>query len=183
MKVVNTRIFLNRKPGGPELYKASRLTIPRPPWRAQCMNCMVSDGKDFYLMGGMYQEPNDPTWRNRRDLWKFDTTTRTWIELPSPPDVEYAPVLTYDSDRHALVSWVKNKLYVYDIASNQWSDQTPPGLACVSNQTGVYAPTAKLHLFEGGNDCVSGDSTYMTVAISLSGATQRRVIDFGTNLS
>ena len=161
------------KPGGPELYKASRLTIPRPPWRAQCMNCMVSDGKDFYLFGGFYQLPNDPTWRNRRDLWKFDTTTRTWIELPSPPDVENAPVVTYDSDRHALVSWVKNKLYVYDIASNQWSDQTPPGLACVSNQTGVYAPTAKLHLFEGGNDCVSGDSTYMTVAISLSGATQR----------
>src|SRR5262249_19441979 len=157
------------KPGGPEPYKVTRLTIPRPPSRAQCMNCMISDGKDFYLSGGFYQLPNDPTWYNRQDLWKFDTATRTWTQLAPPPDIAYAPVLTYDSDRRALVSWVKNKLYVYDIASNQWSDRTPLALPCVSNQLGVYAPTAKLHLFEGGNDCVSGDSTYMTLAISLSG--------------
>jgi hypothetical protein len=160
------------KPQGPEPYKVTRLTIPRPPYRQQCMNCMVSDGTNFYLSGGFYQLPNDPTWYNRKDLWKFDTTTRTWTQLASPPDIAYAPAVTYDSDRRALVSWVKNKLYVYDIASNQWSDRTPAGLPCVSNQTAVYAPTAKLHLFMGGNDCTTGNGTYMTLAISLSGTTQ-----------
>ena len=157
------------KQGGPELYKATRLTIPRPPWRKQCMNCMVSDGTDFYLSGGAYQEPNDPTGRNRRDLWKFTTATKTWTQLAAPPDIEYAPAVTYDSDLRAIVSWVKNKLYVYDIASNTWSDRTPTGLWCVSNQTAVYAPTAKLHLYQGGNDCATGGGTYMTVAVRLSG--------------
>lgn len=163
------------KAGGPEPYKVSRLRIPRPPWRAQCMNCMVSDGKDFYLFGGMYQEPNDPTRRNRKDLWKFDTSTRTWTQLPPPPDVAYAPMLTYDSDRHALVSWVRDRLYVYNIATQQWNDQTPAGLPCLFNQLGAYSPTAKLHIYEGGNDCTSpaGDAAfYRVVGIDLAGKFQ-----------
>lgn len=139
------------------------------------MNCMVSDGKDFYLFGGMYQESNDPTRRNRKDLWKFDTSTRTWSQLPAPPDVAYAPMLTYDSDRHALVSWVRDKLYVYNIATQQWSNQTPARLPCVFNQMGVYSPTARLHIFEGGNDCGSpsgDDAFYRVVGIDLAGKFQ-----------
>lgn len=133
------------------------------------MNCMVSDGTDFYLSSGFYQEPNNPARLNRRDLWKFDSATRTWSELPPPPDAMYAPVMTYDSHRHALVSWVHDKLYVYNITERRWTDETPPGLPCVSNQTGVYAPTARVHVFEGGNDCPGVGGTYMVVGVGLNG--------------
>ena len=130
----------------------ARWSRATPPWRSQCMNCLVSDGKNFYLFGGFYREPNNPAWLNRKDLWKFDTAAKTWSQLPQPPDVAYAPVLTYDSDRKALVTWVRNKIYVFDLLSQRWTEQTPRGgIPSISNQVGVYAPTAKLHLFLGGN--------------------------------
>src|SRR5438105_7396463 len=53
----------------------------------------------------------------------------------------------------------------------QWSNHTPAGLPCVSNHVGVYATTAKVHLFEGGNRCSDGASAGSTVyGVSLSGS-------------
>jgi hypothetical protein len=154
---VSTFLF-EPKAGGPELYKSTRLTISRPPYRSQCMNCLVSDGTDFYLMGG-YTGGGSHEFNNRRDLWKFTLATRTWTELPPPPEIVYTPVLTYDSHRQVLLSWVFNRLYMYDIHLALWSNITPPNFLCVFNQTGVYSPTARKHLYQGGGTVGSGDCT------------------------
>jgi PKD repeat protein len=166
--------IFERKPGGPEQYKATLFTGPRPPPRAQAENSMAAAGKDFYLYGGMYQvwpTPGDSGYRNRSDLWKFDGVARTWTQLADAPGAGYQSILTYDSDRNALVAWVNDKIFEYDIASGQWSDHTPAGLPCVGNQVGVYAPTAKVHLYEGGNRCSDGSSAGpMVYGVSLSGS-------------
>src|SRR5207253_11208211 len=153
--------------------KVTQVTCPRQPPRAQAENIMVAADNDFYLYGGTYQvwpTPGDTGYRNRSDLWKFNGITLTWTQLQDAPGAGYQSTMTYDSDRNALVAWVTDKIYVYDIASGRWSDQTPAGLPCISNQVGVYAPTAKVHLFEGGNRCSDGSSAGTTVyGISLSG--------------
>ncbi len=159
------------KVGGPEKYKVTKITGHRPPWRAQCMNCLVSDGKDFYLSGGMYQVWANPDRLNRRDLWKFDTSTRTWRELSPPPDIAYTPAITYDSHRHAIVSWVNNKIYVYDIRNNVWKDETPSNLPCLSNQIAVYSPTAKMHIYAGGANHCSEGGGYQVFGVNISGNT------------
>jgi hypothetical protein len=139
-------------PNGPEQYRDAPVSGLQPPERFQTENAMASDGTDFYLSGGLYFKPNDSNWYFHKDLWKFDSAKRVWIELPPPPDIGLAPVLTYDSNLHLLVSWVKNKIYVFDLASQKWSDKTPStGIPSISNQIGVYSPTAKSHLFVGGN--------------------------------
>src|SRR5262249_46906980 len=93
-------------------------------------------------------------------------------QLPAPPNVGYTPTLTYDSDGNVLVAWVNDKIYVFDLMTQQWSNQTPAGLPCIFNQVGVYAPTAKVHLFEGGNTCSDGNSAGPTVyAINLNAQT------------
>jgi hypothetical protein len=160
--------IIEPNPPGPQPYKMSEIIGGvRPPPRAEAMNLMVAAGSDFYLLGGDAGSINGQT-SFATDLWKFNSATRTWTQLPSPPNVGYTPTLTYDSDRNALVAWVNEKIYVFDLARQQWSDQTPAGLPCVFNQVGIYAPSAKIHLFEGGNKCADGNSAGPTVyAISL----------------
>jgi hypothetical protein len=173
---VSTYVF-EPKVGGPEIYKITRLTsstTPRPPYRSQCMNCMVTDGTDFYLMGGYYG--SDQIRDNRLDLWKFTTATRTWTQLPSPPEMVYTPVLTYDSDKNVLITWMRDKLYLYNIAQQTWSNITPSGLPCVTNQTGIYSPTARKHIFQGGTIgtaagyCVDVGAFRKVVAIDITNA-------------
>jgi hypothetical protein len=168
---VNTYI-VEPKVGGPETYKVTKLTIPRPPSRNQCMNCMVSDGTDFYLAFG-YFGSNQLT-DNRQDLWRLSKRTGSWVwtQLANPPDTVYTPQMTYDSDRYSLVAWIKNKLYEYRIASNIWTDITPAGFICRSNMTASYDRVAHKHVFMGGNtnglttfdaDCLSGGGTQTLV--------------------
>jgi Kelch motif protein len=154
--------------GGPEPYKMAEVIGGgvRPPIRAQCMNCLVAVGKDFYLFGGTSGGFEGAL----KDLWKFDTTSRTWTQLPDAPRGSYTPAVTYDSDRNAVVAWVYESLYVFDIASGRWSDQTPAGLPCIFNQVGAYAPTVKAHLYEGGNKCADGSSPGAGIfAVSVNG--------------
>ena len=164
--------IIEPNPLGPQPYKMSEIIGGvRPPPRAEAMNLMVAAGPDFYLLGGDAGSINGQ-WTFVTDLWKFSSATRTWTQLPAPPNVGYTPTLTYDSDRNALVAWVNDKIYVFDLITQQWSDQTPAGLPCIFNQVGVYAPTAKLHLFEGGSKCPDGDSAGPTVyAVSLNAQT------------
>jgi hypothetical protein len=150
--------IIEPNPGGSQPYKMSEFLGSRPPARSQAQNLMVAVGRDFYLLGGYAGADVNGNWTFVNDLWKFSSATRTWTRLPNPPNVNYTPTLTYDSDRHALVAWVNDKIYVYSIASQQWADMTPVGLPCLFNQIGVYAPTAKLHLFEGGNRCSDAGS-------------------------
>jgi Bacterial Ig domain/Galactose oxidase, central domain len=139
-----------------------------PPPRVQCMNCLVAVGNDFYLYGGEYN--NGP----RIDLWKFSGATHTWMRLSdSPPRVSATPVLTYDSDLNALVVWADNKIYVFDLATQQWSNRTPQDLPCIGNHLGVYASNVKTHIYEGGTYCAGPrreHATGITIGISFSGA-------------
>jgi len=156
---------------GPELYKITQVSpTPRPHVRSQCMNCMVAVGSDFYLYAGTYQEPGGP-YVNRKDLWKFDNRKRSWIQLPDAPGTGYQPVLTYDSKANALVAWANDRIFVYDIAVQKWSDQTPAGLPCVGNHVGGYLASINTHLYEGGNDC-PGDNGRgpQLIGVSLSNA-------------
>jgi hypothetical protein len=152
--------IIEPNPAGAQRYKMSEvLGGVRPPPRAQATNLMVAVGSDFYLLGGFAgHDPNNGNWTYINDLWKFSSATRTWTRLPDPPNVNYTPTLTYDADRNALVAWVNDKLYVYSITSRQWADMSPASLPCIFNQIGVYATTAKVHLFESGNKCPSGDT-------------------------
>jgi galactose oxidase-like protein len=166
--ISNRYWIVEPNPQGPQPYKMSEIIGGvRPPPRAQAMNTLVAVGKGFYLFGGAgvtgFTNP-------LKDLWKFDTTTRIWSQLPDAPGGSYTPAVTYDSDRNEIVAWVYDKLYVFDIASGQWSDKTTAGLPCVFNQMSVYAPSAKVHLFEGGNTCGQGNYAGSQVyGISLTG--------------
>jgi len=148
--------IIEPSPAGQEPYRLVEFTGPRPPVRTQCMNCMVAVGSDFYLYAGTYQEPGGP-YVTRKDLWKFNSKTRTWTRLPDAPGTGSAPVLTYDAMANALVAWANDRILVYDIAAQKWSDQTPAGLPCVMNHVGGYLPSINVHVYEGGNDCPSGN--------------------------
>jgi hypothetical protein len=143
--------IIEPNPAGPEPYRIIEFAGIRPPARTQCMNCMAAVGSEFYLFGGTYPSGN------RRDLWKFDSKMKTWTQLPNAPNTGYQPVLTYDSKANALVAWADNKIVVYHIGEQRWSDQTPAGLPCVGNHVGGYLATINVHLYEGGNDCPSGN--------------------------
>jgi hypothetical protein len=163
--------IIEPNPSGSKPYKMSEVSGgPRPSPRDQCMNCLVAVGKNFYLFGGHTGNDENGHWITPPDLWKFNSSTRTWTRLADAPGGGYQSTLTYDVDRNVLVTWVYNKLYVFDLAAQIWNDQTPTGLPCIFNSIGVYSPTAKMHLFSGGNTCVDGSSPGTSVyQISLSG--------------
>lgn len=162
---VNTMYLIERNPAGPERYRATPFTGPRPPARYQAHNLLVAAGKDFYLFGG----PIGPVGSRQyvRDFWKFDGVARVWSRLPDPPVTGDTPAVTYDSDRRAVVAWVNARLLAYPIDGNRWLDVTPPGLPCVFNQMAVYAPSAKLHIFQGGNRCDGGAPGLRVVGVVL----------------
>ena len=149
--------IIEPNPLGPEPYRLVEFSGSRPPIRTQCMNCMVAVGSDFYLFAGTYQEPGGP-YVNRRDLWKFSSKAKTWSNLSDAPGTGYQIVLTYDTKANDLVAWANDKIFVYDIAAQKWSDQTPAGLQCAGNHIGGYLPGINAHLYEGGNDCRTGNS-------------------------
>ena len=163
--------IIEPNPGGSKSYRMAEVVGgTRPAARDQCMNCIVAVGRDFYLFGGHTANDANGRWITPPELWKFSSTSRTWTRLADGPGGGYQSTLTYDSDRNALLAWVYDKIYVFDLAAQVWSDQTPPELPCIFNQIGVYSPTARIHLFEGGNLCSSGDSPGVTVyGISLAG--------------
>jgi hypothetical protein len=174
--------IIEPNPAGPQAYKMSEIVGgTKPPPRTQVMNNLVAAGPDFYLYGGAGNDPATGQPINRTDLWKFSSSMRSWSRLPDAPGGGYQSSLTYDSARDALVSWVNDRIYVFDLASQKWSDQTPAGLPCIFNQIGVYAPTAGVHLFEGGNKCSDQSSPGPQVyEISLTGA---QVLSFAPAIS
>ena len=156
--------------GGSTPYKATKLGGTLPPPRAQAMNLMVAAGTNFYLFSGWNGKDASGNYTYTNDFWKFDGVNRVWTQLANPPEVTYQPTATYDSDKNLVVAWVNDHIYAYHIDTNQWENVTPSGLPCVQNQVGVYAPTAKMHIFEGGAFCAAGNATYSIWGISLSGS-------------
>jgi hypothetical protein len=163
----DTMAIVESNSDGPQPYKTTYFTGPRPPARDQAMNLMVAAGTDFYLFGGSAGSVENVQ-QYVKDFWKFDGIKRVWTRLPDPPAVGYQSAVTYDSDKRLVVAWVRDHLYAFSVDNNQWSDVTPPGLPCVFNQMAVYAPTAKRHIYEGGNRCDNQANTYMMAAVSLS---------------
>jgi hypothetical protein len=149
-------------PQGPQPYKVTSFTGPRPPAREQVSNNMVAVGPDFYLIGG-----SAGSGVFVRDFWKFDGVKREWARLTDPPAVGYQSPITYDSELQLIIAWVNDRLFAYRIGTGEWLDITPTGLPCVFNQMAVYSPTAKVHIFEGGNRCGDGSSTYMTSTVKV----------------
>jgi hypothetical protein len=147
--------------GGPEPYRlvlhSNPVTRGGPDLstRAQCENCLVTDGTDFYLHGGFFLT-FDGVWHFHKDLWKYTVATDTWTQLADAPDAHYTTMATYDTDRNEIVVWDHDPgaigvVYAWDRGTNTWFDRTPPaGVPGILNQAGVYAPTVKSHLYIGG---------------------------------
>jgi hypothetical protein len=165
----NFQYIIESNPAGPEPYKVTEYLGTKPPERAQSQNLMVAVGSDFYVYGGLGVDWKAGQYIYLKDLWKFSGANRAWTRLADAPVAGYVSVLTYDTQLNTLVAWVNAKLYVYDIVTNQWADGTPIGLPCVFNQVAAYSPSGKFHFYEGGNDCATGNSTYMSLGITISG--------------
>ena len=157
--VYDDQWIIERNSAGPEPYKLTQFTGPRPPARTQVQNQMVAVGKDFYLVGGDTGSIDNIAYF-ARDFWKFDGVARTWTRLADPPGDSYEANATYDAAANKIVFWMDQKLYTYSLSSNQWSDDTPAGLPCKGNQIGVYLPKIQASFFEGGNICPSGNGDY-----------------------
>ena len=93
-------------------------------------HCMVSDSNYLYLFGG-FNEPGTVY----QDLWRFDTCTGLWEELPTSNHEDHeVPVCTVSSSmviiEHNLFVFGgtsfpfskqnSNTLYVYDLRRKQW---------------------------------------------------------------
>jgi hypothetical protein len=149
-------------PNGPERYRWTQYAGPRPPARSMVHNAMVAAGRDFYLFGG-----GTSARQEAKDFWKFDGVARTWTRLPDPPVTSGVPAVTYDSDRRLVVAWAGDRLLAYAIDSNRWLDVTPPGLPCVYNHMAVYASSARMHIYQGGNRCGDGLPALQVIGVRL----------------
>ena len=91
-------------------------------------HCMTSDSKYLYLFGG-FNEPGTVY----QDLWRFDTSTRLWEELPTNHEEDH-PECTISSsmviiERNLFVfggtsfpfsRQKSNTLFVYDLQKKRW---------------------------------------------------------------
>jgi hypothetical protein len=161
--------IIEPNPAGPEPYKVTEYLGTKPPERTQSQNLMVAVGGNFYIYGGISVDWGTGQSVQLKDLWRFSSVSRSWTRLADAPGAGYQSTLTYDAQLNKLVAWVNAKLYIYDIGADRWSDETPVSLPCVYNQIGAYSTTAKFHFYEGGNDCATGNSTYMSLGITISG--------------
>ena len=162
--------IIEANPAGPEPYKMSEIIGgTRPPVRDHVEQNLVALGPDFYLFGGAYQDPTDLQYKARTDLWKFSSQTRTWTQLADAPGpLAGSARVSADIDRNAVVAWAGARLLVYSISLDTWSDQTPAGLPFLNNHLGVYSPTAKIHVYDGGNK-QDGGSSFGVYGIKLDG--------------
>ncbi len=164
--------IIEANPKGPEPYKMSEVIGgTRPPVRDHVEQNLVAVGPDFYLVGGIYQDGVTFQYHARNDLWKFSSATRTWTRLADVPGkvLEGSPRVTADTDRNAIVAWVGARLLVYSIDLGTWSDQTPAGLPFLFNHLAVYSPTAKMHIYDGGNK-QDGSGSFGVYGIRLGGS-------------
>lgn len=147
------RIF-ERTPSGPTAYSVSAFNGTRPPARAQCMNCMVAVGDDFYLVGGLANIVNGQ-YVFRNDLWQFNSTARTWKQLPDMPAgaVGYEHTVTYDSVKKEIVVWNEFTIHAFNLITQKWIDQTPTGIVCRFNGMGDYLATTQKHYFWSAYVC------------------------------
>src|ERR1044071_668132 len=183
----NYWLILPNDSGGPEPYKMVELPNPVDSGgpdlsiRGACMNCLVTDGSDFYLHGGFYQD-SDTTWRFNKDLWKCVVIGNAcnWSRMADAPDANYTTMATYDTDLNKIVVWDHKPgpigtVYAWDRAANTWETITPPdGIPAICNQAGTYAPIVQSHIYFGGgivsavdnNDCTE-NAGYAAKWISL----------------
>ena len=162
--------IVESNPAGPQPYKMSEVIGgTRPPARDHVEQNLVAYGPDFYLFGGAYQDPTDMKYKARGDLWKLSSQTRTWTQLADAPGPLVGSArVSADIDRNAIVAWAGARLLVYSISLGTWSDQTPTGLPFLNNHLAVYSPTAKIHIYDGGNK-QDGTSSFAVYGIKLGG--------------
>ncbi len=163
--------IIEANPAGPEPYKMSEIIGgTRPPVRDHVEQNLVAFGPDFYLFGGAYQDPTDMQYKARTDLWKFSSQTRTWTQLADAAGpLAGSARVSVDIDRNAIVAWAGTRLLVYSISLGTWSDQTPAGLPFLNNHLAVYSPTAKIHIYDGGNK-QDGTSSFGVYGVTLDGS-------------
>jgi hypothetical protein len=173
----NAFFLIEPNPSGNTRYRVVKLSGGLPPARDQAMNLLVAAENDFYLFAGGTQYVNSQgtaVYWSTGDFWKFNGLTRTWTELPAPPLIcpgylqpSHQATLTYDSEQKRIVAWVYDKIFAFRLSTGQWEDVTPTNLSCIFNAMGVYSPSAKKHIYQGGNYCSSGSSVYSTFSLTL----------------
>ena len=151
--------LIEPNPPGPEPYRM--VTLARPPIYLPSENAResaVCAGDTVYYLTAQERVPNTTCCRtpNPAPFWKFHVPTRTWTRLPDGPPGGYFPVLTYDSDNGALLSYGggpasgSNSLWAYNIAATVWQDLTGTTAAPRANMhTGGFIPGFG-HVYKGG---------------------------------
>src|ERR1035437_6277633 len=90
-------------------------------------------------------------------LWSYSVTQNTWTRLSDAPVAAMAPSFAYDSHHDVFLALVGNNTYIYNPATNQWS-QFPASLNRPVTeqlwQTVVHDPAHDLFVFEGGTSDV-----------------------------
>jgi Bacterial Ig domain len=165
------------KPGGPQPYKTRRIQDADVPFpvRDQMMNGAAFCGTKFYIWAG--QSHNGVNYISTDDLWEFNPAGNSGLgsftQLASPPNYYvsgpsplYQAVMVCDPDADRLLVQTQDKVFSYSITNNQWSDTTPPNMPCILGPMGVYAPTVKRLLIQGGLYCSTQSGTYKTYSIS-----------------
>ena len=175
----NDVYVIEPKTGGPQPYKSRKINnVPFHP-RQQMENGATSCGRKFYIFAGEYGL-GDYVYASTGDLWEFNPAGNSGVgsftRLADPslyyvagPDPLYQATVMCDANANRIVVQTQDKIFSYDIATNIWSDTTPSGMPCVFNSMGVYAPTTKTFLIQGGVYCQTQSGTYQTWNVNLSG--------------
>src|SRR5215467_12138759 len=151
------------------------------PPRDQMMNNVAACGSKFYIFAGSMQNAQQQ-YISTDDLWAFDPAGNSGVgsftQLANPPLYYwggplpmYQSTMVCDSDANRLLVQTGDKVFVYSITNNTWIEMTPPNMPTIFNTMGVYAPTVKRFLSQGGIYYPSQVNTNLTYSISVSYAT------------
>jgi hypothetical protein len=166
--------IIEPNPAGPEHYRWAMARAPIHVPAENVRHNAACVGDTVYFISGQERVPGDAVMRTPAvaPFWKFHVPTRTWTPLPGGPAGAYFTVMTYDKAANALLVYggsgsnPQNRLWVYDLAAQQWHDLTGtvPNLPRVDMHTGGYLPGYG-HVYKGGRR-FNADGSEMDYAAS-----------------
>lgn len=151
--------IIEPNPAGPERYRWAMARAPIHVPAENVRHNAACVGDTVYFISGQERWPNESKLRtpDPAPFWKFHVPARTWTRLPGGPAGAYFTVMAYDAAANALLVYggsgsnPQNRLWVYDLAAQQWHDLTGtvPNLPRADMHTGGYIPGFG-HVYKGG---------------------------------
>ncbi len=119
-------------------------------------NSAVCVGTDLYVTG-----PEEATSTLR--FYRINLQTRRLVATLAPPPAvsgEYFPQLVHDTARNRFVL-IGQRVFLYDLAGNSWSNVTPAGWPGYSGPCGVYHPALDCIFFRGTPPNATGSEGFL----------------------